>query len=394
MNFRQFLWAVIPFLVLCCKTEPKRETSSTERHQGKIEKLDSLIRSLVDDGHTAGIAYGIRFGKDTTHLAAYGLADLDTGRKVDTTTQFGLASLTKPFTALAIAKLAEEGKLKFDDSISRFFPGFPIGDEVTVYQLLAHTSGINEWWNGGLPEGVPQGWTTGPNPHIYLGQMKNVYLFEPGTQYSYSNMGYLLLGEIIEKVSGLSYEEYLQKHIFKSAGMENTSLIGKEESFEYLAKGYTFSEQTDSVATAHFVPAMFIAGSLKSFGGLKSNVDDMMKWSDVLFNGKLIKEALLAQITTYAKVQDGRPVFEVKYVDPQYPQAPPSDYMKKDGYGLGFNLTEIFGKKAIWHSGGMPGYNSLSLYFPDSNTSLIILSNTDNGIVPVFEKLMKVVTKS
>ncbi len=375
-------------IVFGCKDKIKIDGDNNFKETVKIQKIDSLLKSLVTNGHSAGIAYGIQIGDQKIYQGAYGIADMETGRVVDTATVFGLASITKPFTAIAIGQLVEKGKLSLEDKLVKFFPDFPKGEKVTLYQLLSHTSGINEWWVGGLPESTPEDWTTSEHPHEYLQQMKNVYLFEPGSEYSYSNMGYLLLGEIVEQVSGKHYSNYVKENIFDIVGMTRTDLVQGEETFESMAKGYGVSQENDSSVVKSVSASPFIAGALKSFGGLKSNVPDMILWSKALFNEELINQELLTQMMNYAKVKDGRWVYEAKYVHPDFPPPPPWEYMKKDGYGLGFSRTEIFGKEALWHSGGMPGYNTLWFYFPELETSLVALSNTDNGIIPVFEQLM------
>ncbi len=386
-----FQIALITTLILGCKGADEHATSEIAHYKAKTKKIDSLMQTLVTDGHSAGIVYGFQKG-NYTHGEAFGIADLQSGRKVDTTTVFGLASITKPFTAIAIAQLAEKGELLFEDTLSKYFPDFPKAKEVTLYQLLSHTSGINEWWVGGLPEDTPEDWVNSRYPHQYLQRMADPYLFEPGTKYSYSNMGYLLLGEIIEKVSGKNYSTYLNDHLFKPLGMENTNLATGQETYDRLARGYHPKNTGDSLAMAELEASSFIAGSLKSFGGLKSNIGDILHWSSALQNGKLIGVDVLEHMTSYAKIVDESPVYEARYVDPKYPPHPPVEFMKKDGYGLGFCRTEIFGKTALWHSGGMPGYNSLWFYFPELEISFVAFSNTENGLMPVFEQVMKVIT--
>ncbi len=386
-----FQMVILVLLVSSCGKKVENTDSSTIDYLDKTKKIDSLMQTLVVNGHSAGIVYGLQKGSHT-HSKAFGMANLETGRKVDTNTVFGMASITKPFTAIAIAQLIEQGKLRFEDPLSEYFPDFPKAGEVTLYQLLSHTSGVNEWWVGGLPKDTPEDWVNSENPHQYLQRMTNPYLFEPGTKYSYSNMGYLLLGELIEQVSGKKYETYLKDHIFEPLRMQNTRLASGEETFGNLARGYHPEDTGDSLASVKLVASPFIAGSLKSFGGLKSNISDMLLWSKAVQHGELIGADSWVQMTSYAKVVDKTPVYEARYVDPKYPPHPPVEFMKKDGYGLGFSKTEIFGKTALWHSGGMPGYNSLWFYFPELEVSFLAFSNTDNGLMPVFEQVMQIIT--
>ncbi len=364
----------------------KKDFSSTD-NSPVFEEIDGYIEKLVQNGQTAGVSWGIQIGDGNPFVKAYGFADVEKEIPVQPSTSFGLASVTKPFTATAVAILIERGLLTLEDSLTKFFPAFPGGENVTIYHLLSHTSGIPDWWVGGLPETISENWTLEAEPHRYLEKMNTVSLFEPGTQYSYSNSGYLLLGEIIEQVSGYKYGDFLYESIFKPTNMDHTGLVSDESAIG--AIGYSTVEEGDSLSESKFIPVSFPARTLKSAGGLASTIDDMLSWTDALFGGKLIRDTLLAEMISYANVEDGRPVYEAVYYPPGMPESPPLDYMKKNGYGLGFTRTEMFGKPVIWHSGGMPGFNTIWVHIPDSQTTLVILSNTDNGAVSAFEDIIR-----
>lgn len=159
----------------------------------KIHELDSLIQNLISDKKTAGFAFGIQIEDAKLITKEYGFADLGASRRVSSTDQFRIASITKPFTATAILHLVELGKLSLTAHVDKFFPTYPNGKNISVYQLLSHTSGIPNWWEGGMPENGPKNFPMCDNPHQYLQKMKNGSLFEPGEFYSYSNSGYVLL---------------------------------------------------------------------------------------------------------------------------------------------------------------------------------------------------------
>ena len=378
------------FLWLSCAEVQKQELIEAEITDrtilSQISAIDSLVRQLVQDSATAGIGLGIQVGNNKPYIASYGLTDIEQQLSVNDTTLFSIASITKPFTATGIAFLIDQGKIALDDSLHRFFPDYPKGNEVTLYQLLSHTSGIPDWWIGGLPEDVEGSWTRGPNPHYYLQRMERPYIFEPGTYFSYSNSAYLLLGEIIEKVSNESYHIFLQKNIFQANQLTNTLLQEEEGPLQNSAKGYVKEER-------RFVERPFFAGDLKAVGGLKTNVSDLLHFSRLLFDGEIISSTLLEQMTSYAKTNSGKLVYEAAFTPEGFTPPELPAHLKKNGYGLGFSLMENHGKPVIWHSGGMPGFNSILAYYPESNTIIALLSNTENGIIPQYEQIMKIGTE-
>ncbi|MEL6865946.1 MAG: serine hydrolase domain-containing protein [Bacteroidota bacterium] len=364
--------------------------SPSAKADDKIAAIDQLVKSLVDDQFTVGVTWGIQIGLSTVHTASYGHSDLESQTPVNKNTRFHIASVTKPFTAIAIALLIEQGQVSLDQKLSDYFPKFPKGDQVSIYQLLSHTSGIPDWWVGQLPDATPDDWLTRAHPHQYLSQMKQIYLFESGTQYSYSNSGYLLLGEIIEQVVGISYSEFIQKYIVGPLDLSHTGILAEGENTN-LAKGYGVKQDTSGISPT-FIHQDFFAGGLKSVGGLTTTAIDLLKWTKALFSEKYVTEKMLNQMTKYAKVNSGQPTHEALYWPADWPVQNPPVFMKKAGYGLGFTLTEMYGEPVIWHSGGLPGFNAIWVYIPSSQTTLVILANTDNGAVPVFESIMKMIT--
>ncbi|MEZ4699967.1 MAG: serine hydrolase domain-containing protein [Rhodothermales bacterium] len=372
----------------CRDATTPAHSESDHRGEGPIKTVDRLVQDLVLNGHTAGVAVAVQIGDDVPFVKTYGVADVEAEAPVRPETRFGIASVTKPFTAMAIARLVEADLLRFDDPIERFFPDFPRAGEVTVRDLLAHTSGIADWWMGGLPEGTPDTWAREPEPHRYLARMNTVYLVEPGTQFAYASSNYVLLGEIVEAVTGKPVFMYLDEQVFEPLGMRETGLWGEEAAVPR-ARGHARVDAGDSLATSSFQAVDFPAAQLGAAGGLESSVRDMLVWSRALFDGELVADSLLDEMTAYAHVRDGRPVYDAMYTPPGSPPASMPGYMQRSGYGLGFNLTDMFGEPVVWHSGGMPGFNAIWVYIPASRTSLILVANTDNGAVPAFEEIVR-----
>jgi D-alanyl-D-alanine carboxypeptidase len=249
-----------------------------------IQQIDSLIQSLISTKKSAGFMLAIQEKGAKPYFKEYGVTDVETQQPVKSTSIFRIASVTKPFTAVAVMQLIEKGKLSLTDKLSKFFKDFPNGDKITVYHLLSHTSGIPNWWEGEMPSDEPKDFPMCKTPHLYLQKMKNTSFFEAGTKHAYSNSGYVLLGEIIEIVSGMTYEKYLQTYIFSKAGMTNTMVENEENKNTNWVKGYKQNSPTDTVFSAPDVYAMPFAA-----GALRSNPADLLRFMNAFYSKKLLK---------------------------------------------------------------------------------------------------------
>ncbi len=376
----------------CGPSHPADEVSRADAGAvSVVAAVADTMSALVAAGEVAGVVFGLQQGEAPPQIVSAGSARLADAAPMEVATRFPIASLTKPFTALAVARLVEEGAIRLDDPIDRFFEGFPDGERITVAHLLSHTSGIPDWWMGGLPVGAPEDWTYSGSPHRYLMQMERTSLFESGTQYAYSNSGYLLLGEIVERISGRSFGAYLEETMMAPLGMRATRLAGEGAAMTGTALGYTRSA-ADSTQ-AGLAPVDFSSHLLHAAGGLESTAEDLLAWSEALFDGRIIGHALVDRMTAYATVTDGRPVYEAVYV-PEGMTAPAwPDHMRRNGYGLGVSRSEMYGQTVIWHSGGMPGFNAIWAHLPDLDATIVVLSNTENGAVPVFEQAVRLLTR-
>ncbi len=381
------------FLSNCSDSEKQQQgiLSIDWNTSKKINQIDSLIKQLVLDKHSAGVSFGIQVNDFAPYIASYGIADVENDIEVNDSTLFNVASITKPFTALGIALLVQENKLSFKDTIDKFFPDFPNAEKITIYNLLSHTSGIPETWIGGLPENISSDWTVEPSPHLVLQKMKTPSLFEPGTKYSYSSSGYLLLGEIIEHLTDLSYQDFIKKRILEKHGASQSFIEEKEmERTNLWSKGYGVTVTDSLEKRTSFFQHNFEALNLKSFGGLKSNPRDLLKFSKELFGAKIVNDSLLNEMISYAKTTNGNYVYDEMYFPSGFEPPKMPEHLEKSGSGLGFSLMTTYGVPVIWHSGGMPGFNAVWAHFPDSNTTLVMCANTDNGLIPEYEKIMEI----
>jgi CubicO group peptidase (beta-lactamase class C family) len=276
---------------------------------------------------------------------AMGKADLEWNIPNAIDTRFQIGSITKQFTAACILQLAEQGKLNLDDKLSKYFPRFPKGDSVTIHMLLNHTSGIKSYTS------MSEFWNLAPVPTtkdtMVALMSRYPYDFSPGTKWDYNNSGFFLLGYIIEKVSGKTYSEYLQQHIFQKAGLYHTMVNRWDTVLEHRAKGY---DKTPS----GWRNAMYISmEGPYAAGAMISNVEDLKRWNDALFSHKIISNASLQKMTTA--------------------------YMEHYGYGIGVDTFQ--NHLRIGHSGGIPGFLSYLAYFPKEDITVVALSNTGGNTV-------------
>lgn len=310
--------------------------------------LDQYMKAQVAVHDFSGSVLVARKGK-IIYQKGYGLANREWTIPNTKDTRFQIASITKQFTATAILQLAEQGKLKLDDKVSQYFPGFPKGDSITIHMLLNHTSGIfNYLENPDLNE---------LNPNIPIEQLKDTlislfrdkpFYFSPGTFWRYSNSGYVLLGYIIEQVSGETYRNYIHKNLLVKAGMINSDIFRPDSIIPHHANGYIKSPRGWINKDIIAVNAAFAAGALFSTTG------DLLKWNEALFSGKLISKESLAKMNL--------------------PNA------GDRGAGYGVFVEQFFNHKAIFHSGGISGFNSFMIRYPDEDICIIILTNRETNL--------------
>jgi CubicO group peptidase (beta-lactamase class C family) len=302
-------------------------------------RMEQVIQSYVTAGTFMGTVLVARDGVPVLDKA-YGMANVEWDLPNTTATKFRLGSLTKQFTAAAILLLEERGRLKVDDRIKTFFADQPMSwDRITVYNLLTHTSGIANFT--ALPEygGAKLRATT---VDATLATLRDRVLdFGPGEKMSYSNSGYLVLGSIIEKVSGQSYEKFLTDNFFTPLGMKDTGYDSNVAIIKRRASGYNRTPSGLMNATYIHMSIPHAAGALYSTTG------DLLKWEQALFAGKVVSKASLDRMITPFK----------------------------NDYALGLTVANENGRRVISHAGGIDGFNTQMSYYPESRTVVIALSN-------------------
>lgn len=320
------------------------DISSAQTLDQKFEEyLDAAQRVLNFSG-------AVLVAKDGQVLFAkgYGTADISSSRPNTPETKYLICSVTKQFTATAIMQLAEKKLLNLDDPIVKYLPDYPkpAADKVTSYHLLTHTSGITEYTD--LPR-FEEMYDRPTRLEDVVSIFKDLpLLFEPGSEWRYSNSGYYLLGLIIEKVSGETYGEYMRKHVFEPLGMSNSGFPHGFVDLPGSARGHRF----DSAST--LVPEAVVHSNLPySAGGLYSTVRDMAKWDRGLRDGTLLSsESLAKMFTPY-----------------------------KDHYGCGWFIDTLYGHQLAFHGGGGGGFRNSFMRFVDEPFCVIVFGNNDAGSV-------------
>lgn len=280
----------------------------------------------------------------------YGLAQVEAQTPMTTDTRTRIGSITKQFTAAAIFKLAEDCKLGIDDPISKYLPGWPRGNEVTLRHLLTHTSGIHNFTaKAGYYEHVTEPISL---KDLVTSFENDPYDFNPGEKYSYDNSGYVLLGYIIEKVTGESYESYLKKTFFDPLGMTNTGVYHKGLPTAGEAFGYSYTNGT--VVRAPDWDMSKVAGA----GAIYSTAHDLYRWNEALFNHRVLSDASLKTAFT---------VGQLKLDDRTHPEVV--------GYGCGWTKDLLNGTTEVSHGGEISGFGSYLLRLPDYKLTVIVLLN-------------------
>ena len=314
------------------------------------EKADALLAGLVET-NDPGLAVLVAQGGKILFEKGYGLADLEHAVPVIPQTAFRIASITKQFTASAVLKLQEQVKLSIDDKLSKYIPDFPRGDEVTLRQLLTHTSGIHNYNDD--PEFFDPA-TNDTTEAIIETMKKEPYNFDPGTKWSYDNSGYVLLGYIVEKVSGQGYGDFLRENFFQPLGMTNTGVYHAQLGLPHEAMGYRLG--TNGFERVNWDPSWF-GGA----GALYSTVEDLYRWNEGIFNGRVLDPASLQAAFTPAKMS----IYEVAN--------------SGAGGGFGWLVTRHRGLREIMHGGSVPGFRSWLRRGPEEKFTVAILANSRPG---------------
>jgi CubicO group peptidase (beta-lactamase class C family) len=321
------LLAAVPFLA------PQSPSSLSE-----AALVDAIVQKHMRGPGAVGISVAVARGSEIFYSKAYGFADLELAVSADEETMFRIGSVTKQFTAAAILVLAERGKLSIDDPLARFLPDYPThGKEVTLRHLLTHTSGVPSYTDLG-PEWEQVVARELSDEELVALWKDRPLDFEPGTRWRYSNSGYYLLGMVIAKVSGRSYADFLRETFFDPLKLTRTRYDSNAEVLLNRAQGYDFED-------GRFWNDRLIGMSQPgAAGGLISTSSDLVRWQMALVSGRVVRPESWEEMTLPYMLASG----------------------SETDYGMGLMLQTQAGQRCIWHGGGIFGFNSALMYFPDA----------------------------
>jgi CubicO group peptidase (beta-lactamase class C family) len=325
----------------------------------------------------------IRDGR-VTWQTAFGLADLNTHGSITPDTQFELASVTKQFTAMAIMILSDQGKIGFDDTLDKYCPEFPpYARMIHIRDLLHHVSGLPDYEElmvGTIGDNFFRSSKGPPAGHEFTSAevLKTLsrqpkLKFVPGSRFEYSNSGYEVLGQIVERVSGKRYAEFLKEKIFDPLGMRNT-LVLDERKHAGSRLALSYRKHNGRWEDITYSPENYEYGD----GGVESTVNDLVKWDQALASGRLIRRATLDLAFTPGRTSNGK-VIETHYFE--YPSA----------YGFGWFVSSSNGATVLEHGGSWAGYRAHIVRVPSRQMTAIILTNSSNeDVARIAHKMIEI----
>jgi CubicO group peptidase (beta-lactamase class C family) len=319
---------------------------STVIAQNLNQQVDAYLASHSTP-HGPGASILIAKNGKVIYKKAVGLANLELKIPLTTDNVFEIGSITKQFTSVSILMLEEQGKLYLQDEITKYIPDYPtVGKTITIHHLLNHTSGIKSYTN---MESFKKNARKDMTPTELIDVFKNEPMdFDPGEKFLYNNSGYILLGHIIEVVSGESYADFIQKNIFDKIGMTSTYYGSMKKIIPKRASGYSDNNG--------FTNADYLSLTIPyAAGSIMSTVDDLLIWQNAINSNALIKRSSLEKAINGSTLNSG----------------------EKIPYGYGWIKGSISGSTTFEHSGGIFGYTSNGIFLPKENIYVIALSNCD-----------------
>jgi CubicO group peptidase (beta-lactamase class C family) len=303
--------------------------------------MEQVVQSFVKDNQFMGAVLVAR-GDDVLLDKGYGFANLEWSIPDSPKTKFRLGSITKQFTAASILLLEQSGKLNVNDAVKKYMPDAPAAwDNITIFHLLTHTSGIPNFTSFSDYRKLEPFSTT---VEELVARFRDKPLdFQPGEKWSYSNSGYVLLGYLLEKLSGESYARFVEDNIFKPLCMVDSGYDSNSAVIPNRASGYTRGQ--NGMVNAGYIDMTIPL----SAGALYSTTEDLLRWEQGLFGGKLLSPASLKKMTTPFK----------------------------NDYGFGLGIHAVNGHEEIAHGGGIEGFNTALAYYPDDRLTVVVLGNVE-----------------
>ena len=352
------IWsAALLFLNACSATAPEGASVGEDGAEGvgfaseayaeQIARIDDAMMAPIRDGRIAGVSISVVHHGEPVAIRGYGWADLELRTPTPEHGIYEIGSVTKQFTTAALLQLQDEGLVDLDAEVGTYLPDLDTkGNRITVRELLDHTSGIRGYTE--MPEAYPYFVRRVDADTLLALVAARPFDFPTGEHQIYNNSAFFLAGLIIEEVSGMTYEEYVEERLFGALGMDDSHYCSETEIHPGKVNGYEVGPDglRHKGFIVHNVP--YAAGSLCS------SAADMATWLTALHSGEVLNDDGYDQLITPGDLNDGTPI----------------------RYGLGIGLTPILGHRAIHHGGGIPGFLTQTLYLPEEELSVAVLLNT------------------
>ncbi len=365
-------------LILVCASAHSQDLSA---------RLDALLAHHTESNGPGLAAIVIHSGR-ALYRKGLGIADLDAHAPITPETQFLLGSITKQFTALAILVLQERGKLHLEDPLSKFCPEFPpYAGTITIRHLLNHTSGLPDYEElllGKVDYGKLFQSSKGPRAaHEFSNaealrvlSHQEMLRFSPGEKFEYSNSGYVVLAQVIERLSGMRYAEFLKQTIFDPLGMHDTLVVDeRHQRVPRLAMGY--GKRNGEWRDIAYTPENNIYGE----DGIYSTVDDLQKWDDALYTEKLVRRSTMDTAFQPGHTNDGQPIDTYMTAILKRPTS----------YGFGWFISFPSGTLELEHGGFWSGYRSYIIRIPARRlTAIVLMNSADDQIGLLAHEMMDV----
>lgn len=348
---------------------PALARAATMAGDGSWAAVTARAEAMIAGKDTPGLQLAVVKKGAMVYSRGFGFANLETGTAVGPTTIFRIGSVTKQFTAAALMQMQEAGLLSVDDKLAKFLPDFPRANEVSLRQMLTHTSGIGSYTDTKEVATFLQRSRTDYPPAALYEAMKSstdpAYIGEPGAQYRYSNTAYVLLGLVIEKVGGKPYAEIFKSNLFDRAGLIRTAVDDNAEVVRGRASGYSAS----AAAPSGFENASYISMTYPgAAGSIRSTSEDMCRWHQALFAGRVVSAASLKEMITPGRLANG-----------QLPTAGRPGATRTINYGMGLGMETDARGRMVAHGGGIQGGGGWVGSYPDAGIHIGLAINGDAG---------------
>jgi CubicO group peptidase (beta-lactamase class C family) len=327
---------------------PTSMLAQTPASPAEVTQYAERLMAATYRPDAPGAAVLIARGDEVLFRGARGLANVTTGTPLTTDAVFRIGSVSKQFAAAGLLKLVEAGKVSLDDPLTKYVPGFPNGEHITVLELLNHTAGVKNYtsiaaWRQGP---IDRDLSTAQTIAIFRDAKAD---FAPGSDWSYSNSGYVLVGAVIEAASGQTWHDYLRTSLFEPLGLTHTGYAADPGFAARQVRGYSLDD-------GKVVPAKLISMTIPhAAGALVSTVDDLLKWNRALHEGRVLRNPSYARMIT------------------------PVGNARAAKYGFGIELATVQGRPMLEHSGGIFGFESMLEYVQGPDISVVVLQNNDSN---------------